>query len=68
MLLGISYWALARLECGHRETIKPEIAKRLKEIGYPGDPNRDYCAWREELREELKEKVRRVLQAKNEKP
>ena len=64
MLLGISYWAITRLECGHRKSVTPAIVERLKELGYPGDPSTDYRAWREELREELKKKVRKALGGK----
>jgi len=64
VLLGINYWTLTRVECGQWNSITPALAQRLKGLGYPGDPNADYRAWREKLREELEEKMRRVIKEK----
>ena len=53
VLLAVGYWTLSRLERGVAEKVSSEVAKRLRELGYPGDPEADCLAWKEQFRKEL---------------
>jgi|GEM_PF-5442646 len=53
LALGVGYWALSRIERGVTAAISPQLAERLRALGYPGDPRVEYLAWRKEVHREL---------------
>ena len=61
--LGIPLHIVRQLKWGCLPSLPPECAERLKKAGYPGDPARDYEAWREEATAECTERIREAFES-----